>query len=290
MNEITKQLQDYAASIRCDLLGVAPIERFAGLPPERHPASIFPEAKSVLAVGKRIPRGTLRGVEEGTQFYTYQLYGQAWVEDRFLALTALRLSEFLEDHRWEAVPLFNLPPEMGPMGVPVREGNPAPNVLLDFDDAAVRAGLGEIGYLRTFVSPEFGTRQRFFLILTDAELDPTPLPPVQVCPREKGLAKLCPLGAIHAEKEETIDIGGQRMTVAGLDLAVCAKCQNGARPNLRHPAGPPDRLAAVCMRSYYDHLERTGRLTRDFANPFRQRPAWSVVDGTYRVEANYEVE
>lgn len=37
MNEITQQFKDYAASIRCDLLGVAPIERFAGLPPERHP-------------------------------------------------------------------------------------------------------------------------------------------------------------------------------------------------------------------------------------------------------------
>jgi hypothetical protein len=290
MCELTSAFTAFAQSIRCDLLGIAPIERFAGLPPERHPSSIFPEAKSVVVVGKRIPRGTLRGVEEGTQFFTYHLYGQAWVEDRFLALTALRLSEFLEDHRWEAVPLFNLPPEMGPMGVPVREGQPAPNVLLDFDDAAVRAGLGEIGYLRTFVSPEFGTRQRFFLILTDAELEPTPLPTTDVCPRKKEFARFCPLGAIDPTTEETVEICGRRMPVAGIDFAKCAVCQNGARPNLRHPSGAPDRLAAVCLRTYYDHLERAGRLTRTFAQPFRQRPTWVIADGQTRDEANYEVE
>ena len=170
MDDFTKAFREHSEKIGCDLVGIAPIERFAALKADQHPASIFPEVKSVIVVGKRITRGSLRGVEEGTQFGTYHMYGYNWLEDRFLSITSLKMAEFLEDNRWEAIPLLNLPREMGPMGVSVREGQPAPNVLLDFEDAAVRAGLGEIGYLRTFVTPEFGARQRFFIILTDAPL------------------------------------------------------------------------------------------------------------------------
>ncbi|MFP4029598.1 MAG: hypothetical protein ACLFWL_17605, partial [Candidatus Brocadiia bacterium] len=176
------------------------------------------------------------------------------------------------------------------LGCPVREGQPAPNVLLDFDDAAVRAGLGEIGYLQTFVTPEFGTRQRFYIILTDAELEPTPVRPPEICPRKAEFARFCPLGAIDPESEQTLDICGQSMTVAGIDFDKCAECQNGARPNNRHPSGKPDRIAAVCIRSYYDYLERSGRLSCDYMNPFRKRPAWVLQNGKSRIETNYEIE
>ena len=99
MDKFTEQLKEQARAARCDLLGIAPIERFDGLPPERHPASIFPETRCVIVVGKRITRGSLRGVEEGTQFATYNLYGYEWVEDRFLSTTSIKLAEFLEDNR-----------------------------------------------------------------------------------------------------------------------------------------------------------------------------------------------
>jgi epoxyqueuosine reductase QueG len=278
-------LKEYAKICGVDLLGIAPVERFAGVAPEHHPASIFPEVKSVIVVGKRITRGSLRGVEEGTQFATYRLYGYQWLEDRFLSIVSLKLSEFLEDHRYESVPLFNLPPEIEPMGVPVRPGQPAPNVLVDFDDAAVRAGLGEIGYLRVFVTPEFGPRQRFFLILTDAALEATPIPQQDVCPRTKDLAALCPLGAINADQEQVIKIAGREMKTASIDYRKCSACKNGAQPNNRHEAGKPDRLAAVCVRSYMAHLEQAGRLSRTFVNQFRKRPAW-VIKGDQVLEAD----
>lgn len=267
----------FARSCRADLVGFAPVERFAEVPPEHHPASIFPEVKTVIVVAKRITRGSLRGVEEGTQFSTYSFYGYNWLEDRFLSITSLKLSEFLEDNRYEAVPLFNLPPEMGPMGVPVTPDRPAPNVLLDFDDAAVRAGLGEIGYLRTLVTPEFGTRQRCFLILTDAELEGTPLPAPQVCERKAEFADYCPLGAVDATREETLCIAGQSMKVASINHAICRECKNGAMPNRRHPNAHPDRLGALCMRSYMVHLEEGGRLQASYVNPFRKRAPWQVV-------------
>ncbi|MEK6796025.1 MAG: hypothetical protein AABZ39_14685 [Spirochaetota bacterium] len=273
---ITSDFKEYAKSVNCDLIGIAPIERFAGLPADRNPASIFPEVKSVIVVGKRIPRGALRGVEEGTQFNTYSSYGYSWLEDRFLSITTVKLAEFLENNKWEAIPMINLPVEMGPMGVPVRPGNVAPNVLVDFDDAAVRAGLGEIGYLGAFITPEYGTRQRFYLILTDAVLDATPFSTATTGECSKEFAKYCPLGAINTEKETVIDVNGKKMKVASIDHGKCAQCKNGAVGNRRHPKGKPDRLAAVCMRSFMVHLEKQGKLTNKFVNPFRTRPAWVV--------------
>lgn len=290
MDALTKEFREYSKQIGCDLVGIAPVSRFSDVKPENNPASIFPEAKSVVVVGKRITRGSLRGVEEGTLFSTYNLYGYNWLEDRFLSITSMKMAEFLEDRRWEAVPLLNLPVEIGPMGVAVREGNPAPNVLVDFDDAAVRAGLGEIGYLRTFVSPEFGTRQRFYLIVTDAPLEPSPVSTEEICERSKDFASFCPLDAIDIDNEETLEIAGKKMKVAGIDYTKCAKCKNGALPNSRYPSARPDRLAAVCMRTYMEHLEKSGKIKNTFQNPFRTKPAWKIHDDRDIIEEGSDIE
>ena len=124
-------LMSFAESIKLDLVGVAPVERFDELPSEKHPRSIFPEVESVVVVGRRITRGTLRGVEEGTNFHGYRMYGYQWLNDRFLAVATFQVASFLEDNGYEAVPLPPLPNEIPAMGIPVRPGAPAPNVLLD---------------------------------------------------------------------------------------------------------------------------------------------------------------
>ncbi len=267
-------LTNFAKQARVDMLGVANIERFAELPPEKHPCTIFPETKSVILIGRRITRGTLRGVEEGTNFQTYSQYGCDWLEDRFLALATFQLAEFIEDNGWEAVPLQNLPPEVPPMGVQVRPNQPAPNVMLDFDDAAVRAGLGEIGYCGVLLTPQYGPRQRLQMILTDAVLEPDPLWQEQICLGSAACQKTCPLGAYGASKE--LVIAGKKMQVATIDYAKCAHCKNGARPNRLHPAGKPDRLAAICIRNCLVCLEENKRIGNRFRIPFRQREAWSI--------------
>jgi len=269
-----KKFKEYARQAGADIVGIANIERFDELPVAKHPCSIFPETKSVIVLGRRITRGTLRGVEEGTNFGNYALFGYNWLDNRFIALTTFTVSEFLEDNGWEAVPLPNIPPEVPPMGVSVKKGSPEPNVLLDFDDAAVRAGVGEIGYLGVLLTPEFGPRQRIQVILTDAEIEPDPILKEDICTRSRELKNFCPLGAFKGEKQ--IFISGKEMTVAEIDYRKCASCKNGAMPNLYHPAGKPDRLAAVCIRSYADYLERNGRIRNRFKLQFRQREAWTL--------------
>ncbi|MCK9265558.1 hypothetical protein M0P98_01535 [bacterium] len=272
------RLKEYARKVGADIVGIANIERFKELPAEKHPSSIFPETKSIIIIGRRITRGTLRGVEEGTNFTNYLFFGADWLENRFTAVTTFSVSEFLEDNGWEAVPLPNIPPEVPTMGVSVKQGGLKPNVLLDFEDAAVRAGVGEIGYCGVLVTPEFGPRQRIQMILTDAEIEPDPIVVEDICPRESEFKNFCPLGAFIGEKE--ITIAGKKMLVAEIDYNICSSCKNGAMANPSHPAGKPDRLAAVCIRSYSDYLERNNRIKNKFELDFRQRKPWVVLPDT----------
>lgn len=264
----SEDVKRFAKEIRIDLLGIADIGRFRDLPLEHNPLSIFPEAESVIVVGRRINRGALRGIEEGTQFSNYFIYGRDWLNNRILAMSTFKLSEFLEDNGWEAVPIPNLPPEIPPLGIPVREGQPAPNVMIDVEDAAVRAGLGEIGHCGFFLTPQFGPRQRFQLILTDLKLEPDPIFTGKICdyPLCQGF---CPLGAIGPD---------------GINYERCSTCKNGASSNPYHYSGKPDRLGAICARSCLDFLERKGLIQNIFQNPFRKRPAWKVIEERKIVE------
>lgn len=93
----------------------------------------------MIVLGRRVPRGALRGVEEGTNFTNYSLYGYEWLDNRFTSLTTYQVGEFLEDSGSEAVPLPNLPPEVPPMGVKVRKDLPPPRMHREpTEPAAVR--------------------------------------------------------------------------------------------------------------------------------------------------------
>jgi epoxyqueuosine reductase QueG len=270
-----EKLKGFAKEVKADLIGVASIDRFKGIGPQNHPESIFPEVKSVIVIGKRITRGALRGIEEGTQFSLYSIYGYHWLNNRILALTTFKICEFLEDNGYEAVPLPDIPCEVPPMGIPVKKGKPAPNVLIDIEDAAIRAGLGEIGYCGIFLTEEFGPRQRFQIILTDAEIEPDPIKKENVCDLCKDCLKICPIGAI-GKKEKEIKICGKKMIVAEIDYEKCKKCKNGVVPNMYYENGKPDRIAALCSRTCLSHLEEKRKIKNTFNEKFRKRPVWKI--------------
>lgn len=271
-----EKILQFAKSEGIDLIGFADRARFDGVDPQKNPFAIFPEAKSVILVGKRICRGALRGIEEGTNFGDYQLFGKNWLEDEFLALSAYNLTNFIEENGWEAVPVFPNPSELGPSGVSVAEGRPAPNVYPDFDYAAVACGLCTISYNGIPFSKEFGSRQRFHMILTDAELEASPLLEENICNGCRACADACPLGAISKEETETIEICGKKFTVGKIDYAKCKICQNGAVANRFSADCKPDRVAALCNRTCMVGLEARDALTKKFENQFRTAEPWSI--------------
>lgn len=283
-----QEIQEAAKQMGIDLLGFASKSRFEGVDPQHNPFSIFPEAKTVIMVGKRICRGALRGIEEGTNFGDYALFGKNWLEDEFLSIACYDLVNFIEDNGWEACPVFPNPSELAPQGVAVADGRPLPNVYPDFDYAAVACGLGEIGLNGIFLSPQFGSRQRFHMIITDAEIEENPLFDGHICDNCMKCANSCPLGAIDTQNTTELDVCGKKMTVANINYDICRNCKNGACKNRFGDIAKPDRIAALCNRTCLCHLEGEGLLQNKFENSFRQREEWCVGDPTVSASRNTE--
>jgi len=276
MHELTQKIKAFAQAQGIDLLGFASHDRFKDIEAQKNPLSIFPEAKTVILLGRRICRGSLRGVEEGTNFGDYTLFGRNWLEDEFLALSAYDLTNFIESHGWEAVPVFPNPTEVTSCGIPVAPDKAAPNVHPDFDYAAVACGLCTISYSGLPFSKEFGSRQRFHMILTDAALESTPLLEENPCNGCKTCADVCPFGAISKEETEEIEICGKTFNVGKINYDLCRICQNGAVKNRFASDAKPDRIAALCNRTCLCGLEERGALKNTFATPFRKRKPWTI--------------
>ena len=174
MEQLKQRLQDFCGRRNIDILGFAPKERFNGLDEKYNPFTIFPEAKMVIMLGKRICRGTMRGVEEGTNLNDYYLFGNLWLEDNIITIVCYDMTSIIEDEGYEAVPIFPNPTEVLAQGVPVADGKVAPNVHPDFTYQPIAAGVPQYHH-RVFVTPEICSRQKFHMIITDAEFEPTPI-------------------------------------------------------------------------------------------------------------------
>ena len=92
MKNFKLALQEFAKQQGIDLLGFADRSRFEGVDPQNNPFSIFPDGKTVILVGRRVCRGALRGVEEGSNFSDYRAFGKNWLEDEFLAVSTYDLT------------------------------------------------------------------------------------------------------------------------------------------------------------------------------------------------------
>jgi len=306
-----------ALELGADLVGIASMDRFEGAPKQQDPRYIFPAAKSCIVLGFRIPRGYLRGIEEGTYFAAYPSMGYGGLNQVYMPVVLREVCCFVEDHGWEAAPVPNSYPgtsvdfstqKHNPhRSRAVSEDRPNPDVLVDFRVAAYAAGLGEFGYSKLFLTPQFGPRQRFVALLTDAPLKADPIFTGKICDRCMSCVRECSGRAISASETESITIAGHKCEWGKFDYIKCSVAYRGGKaeynPFLR--PGTDEREygdkycggaelkknidyqdtymhnsalegARGCMRACMIHLEDKGVLTNKFTNPFRTRKPWKL--------------
>ncbi len=218
----SKSLKEFAASIGVDKIGVANIERFKNAPPDMDPLNMMPRAKSVIGFVQRIIRGCYRGIEEGTHWPSYQVFGYSGLNG-LIGKTGYRLSRFIESHGYEAMsaPSSASLREFGPRGPSPKPGKPPREIALNNRIACTMTGIGEIGWSKVFLTEEFGPRQRIGVILTEAELEPDAVNVNRICDRCKQCCKDCPAGALPRDKAVAIKVEGQDVSWCDIDLGKC---------------------------------------------------------------------
>ncbi|MEM1539287.1 MAG: hypothetical protein QXW82_07240 [Candidatus Bathyarchaeia archaeon] len=202
----SEEIKNFAKEQGADLVGIASIDRFEGAPPHLHPAkTLLPTAKSIVVVAKRIPRGCYRGNLEGTNFTSYAYCGYFFQQHRYYMIRLdYEVARFIERHGFEAVP--------------------TQGAGLHFRIAAFAAGLGQIGWHKLLITPQFGPRVRFGIIATEAELEPDPIYDGKLCdPEDCGYRCVyeCPNGAVPKTRKITINVAGRTVEFSDLDLSRC---------------------------------------------------------------------
>lgn len=158
-------IKQFAVDRGADLVGIAPVDRFAGYPVERRPEQLLPEAKSVIVVGVRVLADTIRPnlLLSALHHITLNLYHNQIAYD---------IGRRLDDHGYRAVVV---PHRIGNLDPDLRSSPDYMEIYprlfcLSTRHAAVEAGLGVLGKSRLLITPRFGPRQRLAAIITDAEL------------------------------------------------------------------------------------------------------------------------
>lgn len=217
--ELTSRVKQLARDQGAALVGVAPVERFDPMPPLYdaapkgfHPRDFLPDARSVVSIAMPIMNPVLDAPAVLADREMEMIPAHAKYE--YLELVYDRVGHFLHDVKLEFIaqamgqllmgegyetmifPTTGMHPHIeGMTDLEIWETHPDHKEFhytcgpFSHRHAATRAGLGEFGYNNLVLTKEYGARQRFNSIVTNAELSPDPLIAERICLRDD--CRLC---------------------------------------------------------------------------------------------------
>ncbi len=304
---LREQIIGAAKAYGADYVGFGSVSRFADQPVTK----IFDKTKTVICLGFRVLRGSLRGVEEGTTYYQYSTTGVETIEETVMPMALLKVSGVIEDEGFLAVPQNKNQLIMSDTG----DTNPemayeeifrglSREVQMNYNQSAVLCGIGEMGLTGSVLTEENGPFQRFGFILTDAELEETPMVQPHLCDGCKACVSSCPGRALSADgKRDNWQCAAYYMGAnrsknpfmpadAYEDLPNRMEIMVGEAKLSQEEAKevldrtfyyPPIKHGYVssicgkaCDRACYIHLEEQGKLKNSFQSKFRKREDWKL--------------
>ena len=234
MDNLTNEVFTWLKNNGASLVGISPVGRFEGAPKGHHPRDFLPGANCVITFGVALLHQALYWEEhlvnselvrpeyrkDLLQRYFYTETGYSLVND-LLNRLALSMANILESRGYLSI--FFPATYDGAAWEEIKVWVPSRWGLFSQRHAAVRAGLGEFGLNNVVVTPQYGPRIRFNSVITEAELEPSPLIQKKVCEGESCsiCVQNCP-GAISLR--ETFDPDAVWYnTPAQTDIEACNK-------------------------------------------------------------------
>lgn len=291
--DLKDEIIDTAKKAGADLVGVANIERFDYAPDNVHPKYIFSKTKSVIAIGLRMLRGSLKTIEEGHYWQAYNCDSYQYLNEILAPHILRKICLLLEDYGYTAVPIHN--PFSAYAGRPVYQGGPKPDAMMSLRVVGCAAGLGELGLSKLLLTPQFGPRQRIFAVLSDAELEPDPLIKEPICDECGACIRACPPSAIPKERTIHICIEDHVYKHGDINFDRCIPVHQGWNPRYSpfidknsNVNNPPTYYRFLdhrfrhrsicggrgCIRACMDHLEKIGRIKKQYKTPMIEGKQW----------------
>jgi epoxyqueuosine reductase QueG len=226
MEELTGEVKQFALDQGMDLVGIAATETLNALTPEGYnrPKDILAECNYSIVIALRWSDSLVDGLPELRSMYSRMMI----MMNNQIDQTLLRISSFLTAKGFLSMPVH----ASDPYDLSELKG------ILSHKHAAVQAGLGEFGLSNLLLTPQFGPRQRFGQILTDAELVPDKPLESSLCENtipECGFAciNICPKRVIPNDYES--DQGVMKAVVwkgTNIDKASCSYYQDRGLPHM----------------------------------------------------------
>lgn len=197
MNQrLTSKIKECAYDFGADLVGVAPIERFKNAPIKMSPQGILPTATNVVVCAIHHPD---ESIELGGEKHPQEIgpYTIQYAMNVKLDYIAFRVARQLNELGYEAIPIA---------ASNIWRYRPYEDLTATFAPdmshiyAATCAGLGQIGWHGLTMSAEYGPRNRFISIITNAPLVPTKMyDEEKLCDMCGACIRHCPTDAYRKE-------------------------------------------------------------------------------------------
>ena len=208
----SKIIKEKAIEYGASLVGIGDIKYFCDAIPQRDPKKILPNAKCVLGFAFRVPRALYKAMDSNSQFFNYTQLGVKYIDEDFAEIFLLKMGALIENEGYDACLQRNISnlrikgdkttnPEVIDTyelshAEAISPDKPAPDIILDFGEAARICGLGAVGKSGSVILPKIGPFARFVFIVTDAPLECDEPFSKTFCSGCDECAKACPGHAI----------------------------------------------------------------------------------------------